>query len=532
MLKKWLIGFLMMNVLLLSIHLPTTAATAVQAPGGEVTSYEELAVALGGEAATQLKLASEDDPESKVSHLLILSDICLAAPVVITEGEYVIIGAGIEITASFTDGSFFEVGGDKEVTLILGSSQVQTDNENLILNGGKQTRKGSLLSIGNDATVAVFTGTVFCDSITEVAGGAIANDGTFVMYGGIIENCSSMGSGGAISSRGTVLLPEGSMIVGCSAEFGGALYNEGEATLAGTEIKECAATKGGAIFNANELEFHNSTVSNCRATQGGGLYNSGVAQLKSGQILSCQAENGEGGAIYNSGTLTQAGTYINENSAKNGGSLYNAGDAEIKDGQIYSGTATEAGGHVYNEPNAKLVVDGGSLGRGKAKLGGGIYNLGDLTVTGGGFHSNKADFGQAILNHGSLIFEKFPYVDDKNDVFIVIDEDNPHTIRIQSEMKADCIAVLTPGKQTADGYAYGYEEGVCLLMGDYVKDGYSHFKITPENGAEWLLNADGALVKPVPVYRQAWFYFALVGCFAVVVAVMVLSVRFFDKKRA
>ena len=530
MLKKWLIGFLMMSVLLLSIYLPATAATAVQAPGGEVTSYEELAAALGGETTTQIKHV-DDDPEGKVSHLVILSDICLETPVVITEGEYVIIGAGIEITASFTDGSFFAVGGEKEVTLILGSSKVQTDNDNIVLNGGKQMRKGSLLSIGADATVAVFTGTVFCDSTTEVAGGAIANDGTFAMYGGIIENCSSMGAGGAISSRGTVLLPLG-MIVGCSAEFGGALYNEGEATLAGTEIKECTATKGGAVFNANELELLSSTISVCNASQGGGLYNSGTAELKGGQILSCQAENGEGGGIYNSGTLTQAGTYINENSAKNGGSLYNAGDAEIKDGQIYSGTATEAGGHVYNEPNAKLVTEGGSLGRGKAKLGGGIYNLGDLTVIGGGFHSNKADFGQAILNHGSLIFEEFPYIDDKNDVFIVIDEDNPHAIRIQSEMKVDCIAVLTPGKQTVAGYAYCYEEGVCLLTGDYVKDGYSHFKITPENGAEWLLNVDGSLVKPVPVYRQAWFYCALVGCFAVVVAVMVVTVRFFDKKCA
>ncbi len=529
MLKKWLIGYLMMSVLLLSIHL-SAAAAAAKAPGGEVTSYEELASALGGEGITQIKYV-DGDPEGQVSHIVILSDICLESPVVITEGEFMIIGAGIEITASFTEGSFFEVGGDKKVTLILGSSQVQTDNENIILNGSKQTRKGSLLSIGTDATVAVFTGTVFCDSTTEVAGGAIANDGTFAMYGGVIENCSSMGAGGAISSRGTVLLPSG-MIVGCTAEFGGALYNEGEATLAGTEIKDCAATKGGAIFNANELELLSSSLSACNASQGGGLYNSGTAELKGGQILSCKAEGGEGGAVYNSGTLTQNGTYINECSAKNGGSLYNVGEAEIQDGQIYSGTAAEAGGHVYNEANAKLIFAGGAFGRGSAKLGGGIYNLGDLSVTGGGFHSNKADFGQAILNHGSLIFEKFPYVDDKNDVFIVIDEGNPHAIRVQSEMKAECIAVLTPGRYMADGYAYGYEEGVCLLTGDFVTDSYSHFEITPENGAEWLLDVDGTLVKPVPVYRQAWFYCALVGCFAVVVAVMVVAVRFLDKKRA
>jgi hypothetical protein len=113
----------------------------------------------------------------------------------------------------------------------------------------------------------------------------------------------------------------------------------------------------------------------------------------------------------------------------------------------------------------------------------------------------------------------------------MIDEGNPHAIRLQSEMKAECIAVLTPGQYTASGYAYCYEEGGCLLIGDYVKDGYAHFRITPENGAEWLLDADGTLVKPVPVYRQAWFYCALVGCFAVVVFIMVVAVRFFDKKR-
>ncbi len=521
MIKKWLIGLFMMSVLLLAVHLPVSAEDVTEAPGGEVTSYEELSAALGGKTTTKL----EGDC------LLILSDICLASPVVITEGDYVITGAGIEITASFEEGSFFEVRGEKKATLIFGSPDTQNENKNIVLNGEYKTRQGSLIAIGQGATVSLFSGTVLRDHTTEVSGGAIFSDGSFAMYGGWIENCSSMGAGGGIYSRGTVLFSSGIMI-GCTAEFGGALYNEGDVTLAGTEIKECTATKGGAVFNAGELVFLSSSVFSCNASQGAGLYNSGTAELKGGQIVSCLADQGEGGGIYNSGEIVLNGAYINENAAENGGTLYNVGEAELKEGRLSDGTATEAGGHVYNEAQAKLILAGTSLERGKAKLGGGIYNLGNLTVIGGGLDHNEADFGKAIFNDGELVFKEYAYIDDNNDIFLVVDEADTHAIHLQSDMKVDLVAVLTPGIQAEEGYAYYYIEGVRLLTGDYLPSSYTRFLVSPQNGLEWYLTESGTIVKQLPIYRQPWFYFALLGCFVVVVTVMVVVVRFFDNKRA
>lgn len=520
MLKKWLIGLFTTSVLLCSIHQPTAAATAVEAPGGQVSSYEELGKALGGEAAVRIE----------ENHLLILSDIRLSAPVVITEGQYMLLGAGIEITASFDASAFFCVEG-KDTALSFGSSGTQGDQDNLVLNGENKTRSGSLLTIGNDATVTIFGGTALRNHTTSVSGGAIFNEGTFAMYGGTIEDCSSVGAGGAIDSRGSVIFSSG-VISGCSAEFGGALYNEGKASLAGTEFKDCRATKGGAVFNAGDLEMLSSSISSCKATQGAGLYNSGTAALKGGQIVSCLAENGEGGGIYNSGTLTMSGTYLKDNSAKNGGSLYNVAEATLAEGLLLAGNATEAGGNVYNDANGTVKLTGCSISVGKAKYGGGVFNLGTLTLSGGVINSNKADCGKGVLNDGKLSILEFVDVYDNNDIFIVTDDEASHAISLENKLNDVFHAVLTPGCRTENGYEIGYVEGAKLLAGSHVSAGYARFSVSPNNGEEWLLTEDGTLIPSLPVYRQAWFYLVLIGAFALTVALMVTGIRYLDKKRS
>ncbi len=528
MMKKWSIGLAILGILLVMLSLSSLAVTVVEAPGGVVTTYEELFAALGGDDAGKLVRVSDEDSTSKISHLLLLSDICLAAPVEIAEGDYVIIGAGVEITASFVEGSFFLVGSDKEATLSLGASQTQANHENIVFQGGKQTRKGSFLSIGEKGVVSIFTGMSFVDHTTEMGGGAIHNDGALAMYGGIMENCRSMGAGGAIHSRGTVVLASGN-ITECSAEFGGALYSEGKASLAGTEITKCTATKGGAIFNANELEYVSSSLSGCRATQGGGLYNSGIAQLKGGQIINCLADDGDGGALYNTGTVKLGETYLNENSAKNGGAVYNAADLTITDGQLFRSIASAAGGHIYNDKTAVLVLESGYIAQGKAKLGGGIYNLGSLTISGGSVYGNKADIGQAILNHGRLYLKTSARIDENNDIFVVVTGENPASVVLLSEMKAACVAVLTPGSCVDGNYAFDYRDGLVLLTGEYVKTEYTRFVVKSDNGTEWLLTEDGCLGKQLPVYYRPWFYVILVGAFVVLVVGMVMGIRFVDK---
>ena len=231
--------------------------------------------------------------------------------------------------------------------------------------------------------------------------------------------------------------------------------------------------------------------------------------------------------MYNSGNAAFSGTYFSDNSAQNGGTLYNSSTAEISDGSMYSGTAASCGGNIYNSDNSSLAVSGGSIGRGKAVYGGGIFNLGTLTVGGGGFTLNKAEAGQAILNAGKLIFNRFPYIDAKNDVFIL----SGHPAEIESEMKAELIAVLTPGTENSGVYSQLYSEDAVLIDGEFAAISYVKFKISPDGESEWILSFDGRISKKLPVYYSAWFWTVIVAVYAALIAGTVFAVRLYDKKR-
>ncbi len=520
MLKKCLFSAFCVIFLLMTFPVLTSAASVVDAPGGMVTSYDELVDALGGPDA-----AIMDD-----GALLIVSDICLKAPVIITEGSYEIRGAGVEITASFTDSAFFVIGGDEKVSVIFGRSANDSTDVDLTLNGEGKTREGSLIFILEKSEAAMYKGTHLTNNITTVMGGAVYSCGGFVIYGGTIDHCRSIGSGGAIASRGELILPSGT-ISDCSAEFGGAVYNEGKAGLAGTEIKDCSAQKGGAVFNTGNLQLVSSTVTACTAEQGGCLYNSGESALNGGQILSCKAENGGGGGMYNTGSATLNGTFFQYNEASNGGSIFNVGSFVAEEGILQDGTVSEFGGHIYNDTTGSYTYKGGAISRGKAKYGGGVFNLGTFRCENGSFSLNKADVGQAILNEGNLIFCQFPYVDPKNDVAILLSNDNAHAIDIQTQMKAELIAQLTPYQRTEDGYTTAYEEGIVLIKGEFAATSASRFDITPVDGVAWMLSDDGTLTLPIPVYQKPWFYITILVAFAATVAAFVFVIRFFDKKK-
>lgn len=495
-----------------------SASGEISAPGGEVHSYEELIAALGGEEAV---IDKED-------YLLLCSDIRLESPVVFLDGEYLLAGGGCRVTASFHDDSFFILGdGEKAALLKIGSDDAQTDNDSIIFDGEGKTLEGSFVRVNAESDFEIYIGTVFKDVISSVCGAAVYNEGTFTMYSGKAENCRSTGSGGAFFNKGQMFLTGGS-VTGCSSEFGGAVYSEGKLELIGTEFVSCSAGKGGAVFNSGSLNYRSSSSSGCSAAFGAGIYNSGNAEFSGGQIIECTASD-RGGALYNSGNVVLCGTYMDSNTAVSGGSVFNTAQAELSDGQVYNGTAEGNGGNFYNDSDASLTISGGTVGRGKATYGGGIFNLGELTVSGGGFSSNKADAGNAILNDGKLIFTEHPYIDVKNDVFIVIDGNNSHAAVISSEMKADTIAMLTPGVKDEAGYRTEYAGGAVLIIGEYAASGYSKFKVTSEGDNEWLLAADGTFYKKLPVYYEPWFYAALVAAFAVTVTVIVIAVRTYDK---
>jgi len=421
--------------------------------------------------------------------------------------------------------------GTKEVSLSFGKSSAPNESDNIIFDGEDLTREGSILYVGEKATVSIFPGTVIQNAVTSISGGAVYVEGKLLMHGGRMTACRSLGAGGAISGTGEFYLAAGT-ITSCSAEYGGAIYNEGKLTLIGTEIKSCNANKGGAVFNAKTMELFSSSISECSAGSGGGVYNSGTATFKGGQFVSCGSSETLGGGLYNSGTATLDNTYWSSNHAAQGGTIYNTAMLTIQAGQLYNGKAETYGGHIYNDPFAEIIMTGGTLGSGKALYGGGLYNLGTFRHEGGGFSGNNATLGKAILNDGMITVCKGASFLKNNDLFVVVSDDNRHILHLESSSNAEVLLYLTPGIATKDGYEVNYTEGIVLVDGDGLSEAHERIFITSDEKNEWFLDADGTLMKRIPFYSKPIFYLLLLLAFTVVVILTVVLVRLYDKKIA
>ena len=360
---KKLIPLFAAAVLAVILSFTASADEVISAPGGEVSDYDGLIAALGGDGAVFVK--KNDD--GKVIYITLRADIKLEKPIHLTEGEYFLSGAGVTVTAAFDNDSMIIVGGEKKAALAVGNAEsTENDsinnsiNDSIIFDGGSdsgRSTEGPVFRVSSGSELSVCTGTVIKNCLTTVCGAAVYSEGTVAFYGGTVENCRSTGSGGAFFNKGKLFLTGGS-ISGGSAEFGGAVYNEGTADLIGTGISACTATKGGAVFSSGTLNFTSSSVTGCKAGEGAGVYSSGNVTFVGGQITDC-VSTGNGGAVYNSGNAAFSGTYFSDNSAQNGGTLYNSSTAEISDGSMYSGTAASCGGNIYNSDNSALAVSGG-----------------------------------------------------------------------------------------------------------------------------------------------------------------------------
>ncbi len=486
----------------------SVCAEGGRAPGGTVTNQQELFEALGGEENC---LLNSDG-------VLLCFDAALENPIVLDGGEYTLTGAGAKL-ASLENGCVFELRNGASLTLgnLTGSS-----TDGIIFEG---TGTARLLEIGDGCTANVLFG-VSASGFSRV----VTNSGAFALYAGTFENCGDADcDGGFLLNYGTALLAGGT-VRNCFAAIGGAVYNHegGTLSLAGTEIGDCHADTGGAVMNAGEAEIVSSYVSGCYATDGGAVYNSGTFAFSGGQISGSVA-HGDGGAVYNSetGEIRFSGTFIDGSTADgNGGTVFCAGKGSLTEGTLSGGTAKK-GGNLY--VTGEFELTGGSVSHGTAALGGGAFNCGTVYVKGGGFSVCTADFGSALFNTGRLVFSEYPYIDKKYDVFV--DLNNHDGIpEIASEMKAETICFITPGRYSGDTASTDYTPGTLLLQGEYAAQCSGHFAVSPQGGREWKIE-DGRLAAVKTMWERPWIYIGTVLLWAAFVAVTsLLGIRFSGKK--
>ncbi len=171
--------------------------------------------------------------------------------------------------------------------------------------------------------------------------------------------------------------------------FGGAIWNTGEAEIKNSVFEENIATSGGAIYNDGDLDKNNNgavmTINGATFTDneagdsGGAIYNTGVLKINGGVFEDNEAGY-FAGAIYNSGSTDKKDLLMKDTEQRQ-----TAGDLTIKDAQFVGNIASVAGGAIYNEAGATVVLSGNNLFSGNVanKLANDIHNMGTLNITSG-----------------------------------------------------------------------------------------------------------------------------------------------------
>lgn len=289
--------------------------------------------------------------------------------------------------------------------------------------------------VENPGTLIVKSGTVFKNNTAKYDGGAIANYGVLDIDGATFkENRSqtettdsqpigggaiALGidskttikntkfvnnetgfNGGAIGTRRTINngdITNGShenhsLIISDSAFIG----NKATGTTTDQADNELQGGNGGAIANSfNNTQISNTVFEKNEAINGGAVYNQSLYNTNN------QAQETDKGGDIKFADVTFDGN----KASTNGGAIFNDANtnAELSGTVVFSGNeAGNAGGAIFvaDASSSMEIASGAVFKSNSAKLGGAIYNKGNLgTLDGVTFEDNTAETnGGAILN--------------------------------------------------------------------------------------------------------------------------------------
>ncbi len=291
--------------------------------------------------------------------------------------------------------------GDLDIT----ASVTIVGEGNPIINGNHSDR---IFDVMPSTTVDI-TGLTLTNGTAD-GGGAIRNQGNLTLHNMNIHDNQTTSDvhapGGGILSTGGTLTIEDSQVLNNSAAYGGGLAvahypdttNRAPLTLTinGATISGNTASAsdgyGGGLFLQYTATLAGSDIGPNNVAQGGaGISNSGNLTLLSDTVHDNQARS-EGGGIANAGDLRMESTVVRNNTAaERGGGISNSHNADIKfsaivnNTQLASALSTRGGGGIYTDTvggtTMMSIVDSTISGNNAhAAFGGGIANLGSLEV--------------------------------------------------------------------------------------------------------------------------------------------------------
>jgi predicted outer membrane repeat protein len=359
----------------------------------------------------------------------------IVSPIVIHGNNATIFRSAVGTTPYFR---FFYVDSDARLTLEnvrlsngdvagLESTLIGSEDGGAILASGELMINDSVIAnnygiegggIYNWNQPATITDTDFPDN-EATNGGAIFNyhaplsitDSTFSDNRAGLSG-SNIGSGGAIysySEAAAVTLTRCELSDNQAIRYGGAIRiteNSGLEINDSTLLNNTAGAWGGALSgtSGSVAVLNNATISGNQAEKGGAIesgHNGGEVTISGGTISNNTASL-HGGGIYNKDIMTMTGTTLSGNHAPEGGGIHNLGPGvlTISLSNIQDNIGSQTGGGIYNL--GQMTVEGSTVSGNQAPQGGGFQNLSNLSITNSTITDNTAaDSGGGIYSRES-----------------------------------------------------------------------------------------------------------------------------------
>ena len=325
-----------------------------------------------------------------------------------------------QITRAAANFDFFHVGSGSKLNLSSG----------IILDGAKDTYTTNTTTVIYVVSGEfVMSGGIIRNNRSNAGGAVYVNLGQkFNMTGGTIEGCNGLNSGGAIYNNGTFIMSGGTISNNFANDAtngkGGGIYNDdaGVINLNGGTIQQCeSAVYGGGIYNRGQLKFSASAsfkIQNNKSQRGGGIANESAtltANSGNNSTISGNSASVDGGGLYLFGDYNATdirGISINNNTATWGAGIYFRGKAKVNlsDCSISSNTASENGGGIYFASGEnKCSLFGCSLSSNIAKNGAGAFVEGGtyMRYWAGTVSSNTASANGGGIYVGNLADVEF-----------------------------------------------------------------------------------------------------------------------------
>lgn len=280
--------------------------------------------------------------------------------------------------------------------------------KDVIIDGGSEEgvrTARALIGLNDGKILTLGEGAVIQNNLNATEGGTGSGicviNGTLIMDGGTIQNCSSYYGGGIGLVEGELQLDDG-YIKDCSAfSDGGGIYAmKGNIYLNGVTIDNCTAkSRGGGILMGEAgkvyLKIDGGTIQNCTADGGGAVASNGSKQGNEIVMISgLVTENKSTNATYNGGG---GGFYV---SYVAGRGIHN-NSFTLWGGTIsYNEAAYPGGGIFFNDPYCVVEIKGGEIIYNEAKMGGGIYSsqMKSIIFEGGEITNNHTtSYGGGVL---------------------------------------------------------------------------------------------------------------------------------------